>query len=280
MENQDIFIFTTRNLGQNENELFYDAEKINLENDSNLLGFHRFNLKSTFPKSEIKNLIYIDNKRILSYINELKSNGINDIQIKPILKWFENGAKEDTKEEIKDELEYLIDFYPYFSFTEIFHHKGYLDINLRNRILKIKNKNIFGYRTLDVGKEFEVVGTIKNFIFSLITDISKHMEISVKDLFFKNNLYLFLHDKDIDYKKNDYYLQADEIEKYFLNNNPKLIEVLGKENILSKPEKFSVAIFMHETGQVYNTLKDVSNIERIEIHLKKLAFQLKKNRTK
>jgi len=171
------------------------------------------------------------------------------------------------------------DLYPYFDFSEIFHHPRYLDEKLRNNILKLKNKNIFGYRTLDIGKNIEVISTIENFIFSLLKDISKYLKISVNDLFFKNQLYLFLHDKDLDYKKDDYYLYSDEIEKYFLNNNPKLIEELGKENIKNNTAKFTVIIFMHEKGEVYKILKNVGNIERIEIDLKILAFQLKRLRT-
>ncbi len=279
MENQDIFIFTTRNLGQNENELFYDAEKLSLENESNLLNFHRFNLKDSFPKSEIKKLIYNDSNKILSFVNKLDVNEIKEEQIIPIRKWCQSGTNEATKEDIKDELFELIDLYPYFDFSEIFHHSRYLDENLRNNILKLKNKNIFGYRTLDIGKNIEVISTIENFIFSLLKDISKYLKISVNDLFFKNQLYLFLHDKDLDYKQDDYYLYSDEIEKYFLNNNPKLIEELGKENIKNNTGKFTVIIFMHENGEVYKILKNVGNIERIEIDLKKLAFQLKRLRT-
>ena len=281
MKKDNVFIFTTRIFdNEGKNALFQNCEKVKINDDiflqKNLYSFNKLNLHTQKKRALLED-IYKDKEILKEFLFNLhnKKERALLVDIYKQKKKFSEFKNPETKtriliklyknKEITDELyKDFIEIYSNskeslpFSLSEIYKDNSMSPNRLY--ISKVKDKNIFGYRTLDLGTKTEILNTRQNFIYSLVSDISDYFKVEdIKSFFENKNVFLILHEKDINFPpKTDYALTNKEIVEYLIKNNPKLINT---ENTLSSQLSEIEKLI---SGKKNNSLIDKEVIENIK----------------
>lgn len=108
-----------------------------------------------------------------------------------------------------------------------------IGLNLRSKIYKRNEKNIFGYRCLDIYDD--IVDGSKDFVTSLVKDIAAFLlrktcdaEQLLEDFFAKYDVDFVLHEEDINYPKGfNKKLTEVEVNDYLLKKNNELIPFIN-----------------------------------------------------
>lgn len=267
-DNSNVFIFTTRTFdNESKTALFQNSEKIDINADTllnkNLFLFNKLNLSIQKKRALLKD-IYKDKKLLKEFLEKTDVN--KDVKEHILIKLKNNNEIPDflyndfieKYSKSESELPFLL--------AKIYEEKSIFSNRLH--ISKVKNCNIFGYRTLDLETQLEVLNTCDNFIYSLVSDISEYLkEKNVKDFFENRNVFLILHEKDIKFpSKTDYALTDNEKEEYLIENNPGLKEIPLKN--------LNVIIFQESLGKIFTILNSGNKFKDINQQILETSIEI------
>ena len=250
MKKENIFIFTTRIFdNKSKKALFQDCEKIKISDNvflkKNLYLFNKLHLNIP-TKQMLLESIYKDKTLLAQFLENTNEN--QDIKERILIKLKKNKEVSDIL--YKDFIEKYScskEILP-FSLSDIYNNNILLSSRLY--INKVKNENIFGYRTLEVDKAgVDVLNTREDFIYSFVADVADYLKEKNATSFFENkNVYLILHEKDIHFPEiTDHALTETEIKRYLFENNPRLSDIPVKN--------LNVIVFQETIGKIINIVK-------------------------